>query len=396
MTPWGGSVPEIPLTSLAGKNMRRTTLAKLVLVLVGASILSGCALAPGSHFDASVESAPIDDLVDVEPITMGLIQAQRKRSGGEARPQASEALRAAIDNYTYHIGEGDVLSITVYDHPELTIPSGGERSAEEAGNTVHQDGTIFYPFIGRIEVVGRTVIEVRDEIERRLVPYIAEPQVEVKIAAFNSQRVQVTGQVENPGRLPVTNVPMTVLDAVSLSGGLSEKANWHGVQLTRDGETRTISLYAMLNNGDLSRDVLLKGGDVLHVPDLGSQKVFVMGEVAEPQMLPMGRTRLTLTDALSQAGSLREAQADASGIFVFRRQPENDRKLATVYQLDARNAAAMVLGTEFQLEPADVVYVTTTSLGRWNRVINQLLPTVTAMYQVTRTTRDANDLRDDF
>ena len=289
-----------------------------------------------------------------------------------------------------------MLNIIVYDHPELTIPSGSERSAEEAGNTVHRDGTIFYPFIGRVEVAGRTVSEVRDELAVRLEPFIAAPQVEVKIAAFNSQEVQVTGEVKEPSRLPITNVPMTVLDAISLTGGLGPQANWHDVILLRDGERRTLSLYDMLNEGELSQDLLLRDGDVLHVPDLGSQKVFVMGEVGEPQALPMGRSPMSLTEALSRSGSFSEAQADASGIFVFRREPQRNDKLATVYQLDARNAAAMVLGTEFQLEPTDVVYVTTTPLGRWNRVIGQLLPTVTAVYQVTRAANDANDLRNDF
>ncbi len=152
----------------------------------------------------------------------------------------------------------------------------------------------------------------------------------------------------------------------------------------------------MLNDGQLAQDLLLQDGDVLHVPDVGNQKVFVMGEVGEPRSLPMGRSRLTLTDALAQAGSFDEAQADASGIFVIRRKPQESDKLATVYQLDARNATAMVLGTEFRLQPTDIVYVTTTPLGRWNRVINQLLPTVTSIYQVTRAARDANDLRDDI
>ncbi|MEQ6888261.1 polysaccharide export protein [Halomonas sp. CS7] len=376
--------------------MRDSRPIKLLLALSGAILMSGCAFAPGSHFQAHTESAPIDDLVDIEPITLGLINAQRPAPDADSVREASEAQRRAIRGYDYRIGKGDVLSVIVYDHPELTIPSGGERSAEEAGNTVHQDGTIFYPFIGRIEVEGRTVMEVRDEIAQRLDPFIAEPQVEVKIAAFNSQRVVVSGEVGEPGRLPITNVPMTVLDALSLTGGLTQQANWHGVQLTRDGKTRTLSLYAMLNEGELSQDLLLRDGDVLHVPDLGSQKVFVMGEVGEPQALPMGRSRMSLTEALSRAGSFNEAQADASGIFVFRREPQRSDKLATVYQLDARNAAAMVLGTEFQLEPTDVVYVTTTPLGRWNRVIGQLLPTVTAVYQVTRAANDANDLRNDI
>ncbi|APE32087.1 polysaccharide export protein Wza [Halomonas aestuarii] len=369
---------------------------KLLLALSGAILLSGCAFAPGSHFSSRTESAPVDDLVDIEPITLGLINAQRPAAGADRLETLSEEQRAAIEGYDYRIGKGDILSIIVYDHPELTIPSGSERSAEEAGNTVHQDGTICYPFIGRLEVAGRTVKEVRDELARRLEPYIAAPQVEVKVAAFNSQEVQVTGEVNEPSRLPVTNVPMTVMDAISLTGGLGPQANWHDVILLRYGERRVLSLYDMLNEGELSQDLLLRDGDVLHVPDLGSQKIFVMGEVGEPQVLPMGRSPMSLTEALTRSGSFNEAQADASGIFVFRRHQKRSDKLVTVYQLDARNAAAMVLGTEFRLEPTDVVYVITTPLGRWNRVIGQLLPTVTAVYQVTRAANDANDLRNDF
>ncbi|MGM0927693.1 MAG: polysaccharide export protein [Pseudomonadota bacterium] len=369
---------------------------KLLAVLCSALWLTGCAFAPGSHIDSSVESAPIDDLVEIEPITPGLVNTLKPAPNGDQLKRLGEEQRASIDNYDYRIGKGDVLSIIVYDHPELTIPAGGERSAAESGNTVHRDGTIFYPYIGRVMVEGRSVAEVRDLIANRLQTYIAEPQVEVRVAAFNSQKVQVTGEVRDPGPQPVTHVPLTLLDAVGQAGGLGEQANWHGVQLTRDGETRTISLYSMLNDGDLSANLLLEDGDVVHVPDVGNQQVYVMGEVGEPQALPMGRTRLTLTDALSQSGSFKEASANASGIFVIRRAPETSDKLATVYQLDARNAAAMVLGTRFTLEPTDIVYVTSTKIGRWNRVVNQLLPTVTAVYQVTRAANDANELRDDL
>ncbi|GAA3899636.1 polysaccharide export protein [Halomonas cibimaris] len=393
----GGSVPEHASLDFSGPNtMRHLPPIKLIATLGCTLWLSGCAFAPGSYFASDTASAPINDLVDVEPITPGLINAQRAAPDRDTMRQASQKQRASIDGYQYRIGKGDVLSITVYDHPELTIPSGSERSAAEAGNTVHDDGTIFYPFIGRIDVQGSTVREVRSRIARRLTPYIAEPQVEVKVAAFKSQDALISGEVKNPGRQPITNVPMTVLDAVSRTGGLTDQANWHGVQLMRDGEIHTLSLYNMLNKGQLGDDMLLKDGDVLHVPELNEQKVFVMGEVGEPQTLPMGRSRMSLTEALSRSGSLEKTQADASGIFVFRRQPQRSDKLATVYQLDARNAAAMVLGTEFKLAPTDVVYVTTTPLGRWNRVVNQMLPTITSVYQITRTARDANDLRDDF
>lgn len=376
--------------------MRHSTPLKLLVSLLGTVWLSGCAFAPGSHFDADVQSAPVDDLVDVEPITLGLISSQQGLPEDQALKRMSDAQRDALDAYDYRIGKGDVLSIIVYDHPELTIPAGSERSAAESGNTVQPDGSIYYPYIGEVAVEGKTVSEVRQTISAQLAEFIAAPQVEVRIAAYNSQDVLVSGEVGEPGRLPIINVPMTVLDALSMSGGLGPRANWRGVQLTRDGETRTLDVYDMLHDGNLANDLLLEDEDVLHVPDLGNQQVFVMGEVGEPQALPMGRSRMTLTEALSRAGSFNEAQADASGIFVFRRNVQREDKLATVYQLDARNAAAMVLGTQFRLEPSDVVYVTTNALGRWNRTVNQLLPTVTALYQVTRTARDANDLRDDF
>ncbi|MCW4152155.1 polysaccharide export protein [Halomonas sp. 18H] len=376
--------------------MRHFTPLKLLMGLLSAAWLSGCAFAPGSHFDAASKHAPVDDLVDVEPITLGLVSQQQSAPDEQDLKRITDAQREAMRGYDYRIGKGDVLSIIVYDHPELTIPAGSERSAAESGNTVQPDGNIYYPYIGEVAVEDKTVSQVRQAISRQLEEYIAAPQVEVRIAAYNSQDVVVSGQVQEPGRLPITNVPMTLLDAISMSGGLGPQANWHGVQLTRDGQTRTIDVYEMLNQGNLSQDILLEDEDVLHVPDLGDQQVFVMGEVGEPQALPMGRSPITLTEALSRSGSIDEAQADASGIFVFRRNTQRQDKLATVYQLDASNATAMVLGTQFQLEPSDVVYVTTTALGRWNRTINQLLPTVTAIYQVTRTARDANDLQDDF
>ncbi|MCE8014825.1 polysaccharide export protein Wza [Halomonas sp. MCCC 1A17488] len=375
--------------------MHHTRLTRFVL-LACAGLLAGCAYAPGGHIGYRAESAPIDDLVDIRPITPGLVRAQRPAPSNADMRRLSDSLLADVEGYDYGIGKGDVLSITVYDHPELTIPAGGERSAAESGNVVHNDGTIYYPYVGRLQVVGLTVAEVRDIIARRLATYIADPQVEVQVAAFRSKKVLVTGEVNEPGRQPITNVPLTVLDAISQAGGLNDEASWHEVTLTRNGEEYRLSLYDMLYRGELQQNRLLQDGDVLHVPDNLGQHVFVMGEVGETVSLPMGRSRLSLTDALTRAGGMNENSANASGIFVIREAAAESEQLATVYQLDARNATAMMLGTRFQLEPNDVVYVTTTPLGRWNRIISQILPSVTAVYQVTRATRDVTELRDDI
>ncbi|WP_019563922.1 polysaccharide export protein [Thioalkalivibrio sp. ALMg13-2] len=376
--------------------MQFRKVATVMLAMTSLAALAGCAHAPGAHIGERTDAPPIDELVDIKPITLDLIRTQARLTVEPGLRRASETLEDEVDQYNYRIGRGDILSIIVYEHPELTIPAGAERSAAESGNLVHSDGSIFYPFVGRVRVEGLTVSEVRDIVARELAAYVTRPQVEVRVAQFNSQKVQVTGEVREPGRQPITQIPLTLLDAIGEAGGLTEDANWHDARLTRDGEDIRLSVYDMLARGELAQNRLLRDGDVLHIPDTAGQQVFVMGEVGAPQRLALGRGPMTLVDALTEAGSFQEARADASGIFVIRQATPESEKLATVYQLDARHAASLMLGVEFELEPLDIVYVTTTPLGRWNRLINQLLPSAIAIQQTTRTTRDLRNLSDDF
>lgn len=334
----------------------------------------------------------VSELFSVVPITADLL-AQRKElsmavSTAQSVPAAMPAsLMSQLENYEYHIGKGDVLSITVYEHPELTIPAGDRRSAAESGNIVESDGTIFYPYINRVAVEGLTVNEVREEIATRLAEYITDPQVAVRVISFNSQRMYVTGRVSSPGSQAISNVPLTVLDAIAQAGGLTDSANWHEVLLSRNGQETRLSVYEMLNNGRLGQNMLLQHGDVLHVPEVGEQKVFVLGELNRVNTIPMGNLRMSLTEALTASGGLNQVTSNASGIFVIRQATDvamADAKLATIYQLDVTNALNFAIGTRFMLQPTDIVYVTTAPVTRWNRVISQLLPSLNALITADR------------
>ncbi|MGF1740546.1 polysaccharide export protein [Vibrio profundum] len=360
---------------------------KILITAITSTMLGGCAI-PGSNLSVSdknivttdsEQQTDISKQVNVYPLTASTVGKMRSLA---VQPKNNPTLSAQEADYQYRIGSGDILNITIWDHPELTIPAGSYRSASDSGNWVHTDGTIFYPYIGLIKVEGKTVTEISDEMTKRLSSYIKDPQIDVKVAAFRSKKSYVTGEVNKPGAQPITNVPLTLLDAINNAGGLAADADWRNVTLTHQGADEKISLYALMQRGDLTQNHLLSPGDIVHVPRNDAQKVFVMGEVNTPKVLKIDRAGMSLTEALSSVGGINELEADATGIFVIRANREKHKAadtIANIYQLNIKDASALVIGTEFDLRPYDIVYVTASPISRWNRVIKQLLPTITGV-----------------
>lgn len=316
-------------------------------------------------------------------ISPEVLQAQAKARHEQARKPVEDPLADQAKAWVYRVAPFDVLSVTVWDHPELTIPAGEFRSAEATGHPVYADGTMFYPHVGVTQVGGRTLPEIREELTRRLSRVIQNPQLDIRVVAFRGQKVQVTGEVAAPSGVPVNDVPMRALDAINFAKGFSPEADMENVTLTRAGKTHVLDLQAVNERGVVAHNWLLQDGDILHVPDRREKRVFVLGEVKEQMARPMVKGRLTLADALGDAQGFDQTTSNPSRIYVIRGAFERP----TIYRLDAGSPDALLLAVQFQLQPRDVVYVSATELTRWNRVLSQILPTVQALWQTYDLTR---------
>jgi polysaccharide export outer membrane protein len=275
--------------------------------------------------------------------------------------------------WDYRVGVGDTLDVIVWDHQELNLPA-GQRTAAESGLRVQSDGTFFYPFVGQVDAKGLTPEVIRENLTQKLSTYIPNPQIQVRVVGYNSQFISVTGQVKAPNRRALAAQPVTLLESIDASGGLTETADPSEVTVRRGGKIYHVNLQAFLENGDSAFNPVLTHGDVVNVPRLEKEQAYLLGQIVAPSTIKLTKTNESLTSALTSVGGLREDQADARGVFVFRSKGDG----IEVYQLDVSNPAAFLLGTKFSILPDDVIYVTTAPLYRWNRLISSLVPTISA------------------
>lgn len=360
--------------------------------------LAGCAIIPGSNTytmreQSSVklpvkqggEEVPAN--VKVKAITAELIIEQDKAlkarsvTGKEAQQAAPAAQSMEQIMADYKLGPGDVLTITVWDHPELTIPAGTYRSAEQSGTLVTEDGTIYYPYVGIIPVAGKTTREIRAILAQKLSRVIEKVQIDVRVISYRSKRVYLVGEVNKPGQQPITDIPMNILEAVNLAGGFTKDADHSQVLLTRAGATWRVDLQSLYEDGAISQNVKLESGDIVNIPDRSLNKVFVLGEVQKPGSYYMNKKRITLAEALADAGYVNELTANPKFIFVMRGQTDSPE----LYHLDSKSPDALLLADRFPLRPRDIVFVDAAEVARWNRVISNVLPTATLLNTISGT-----------
>lgn len=359
---------------------------RLPLVALGIStlLLQACMFSPGMNMDTdrlisqdSAESSMVE-LVQITPKLIAQNQAVAERL---AVPQA--LLEYTPENY--RIGANDALFITVWDHPELTIPGGQQQPSSANARVVRDDGTLFYPFIGNVHVAGKTLEELRDIIATRLSRYIEQPQVDVNVIEYNSQKIYFSGAFENAGIMPVNAQRLTLLEAVGQAGINPQRADLSNLQIIRDGVTYNLDYDRLTSTTSRIGEVYLRPGDKIHMGLNDSRKILVMGEIAHPGALPYRTSKMTLSEVLGSVGGPSPLSASGKEVYVIRGVEDIETEKATVFQLNAQSPSAFILANQFEMQPQDVVFVGAAGVTRWNRFISQLMPTATILYTGART-----------
>ncbi|MGJ7615330.1 MULTISPECIES: polysaccharide biosynthesis/export family protein [unclassified Variovorax] len=355
-----------------------------LLLSLGLMALSGCAPGFGGVTPLGFTPSTGDSTASAEgnkiiPITPDLIRSQMARKPTSV-PDSVKRLFTTAPVYT--IGPGDVVGIIVYDHPEL-LPNAGAVIAQQSDPTgvsvapgfiVGANGEISFPYIGRTKVQGLTETGASELVAGRIKAFIKDPQVTVRIQSFRSQRAYVQGEVRTPGLQIFTDVPMTLSEAISRAGSFTTAGDRARVTLTRGGVSTVVDLPMLQSLGLEGNSIPLRNGDVINVGTREDSRVYVMGEVRSPSSLQMRMSgRLSLNEALGDAGGPDLLSSDPGQIYVVRNAPDN-LDVQQIFALNAKNPAALALADRFELMPRDVVYVDHVPLVTWNRVISLILP----------------------
>ncbi|WP_375174414.1 polysaccharide biosynthesis/export family protein [Pseudooceanicola sp.] len=437
---------------------------KHLIVLFGLLALSGCGVAYVSPKVVDNETVTI---VEMTPDTIRAANASDYRpkdlpavfysqAGGPsagrgvgALPQPSvapqqrpEALAfrepPQVPMRPYEIGVGDVLLLATRGNSTTVEELSGLLAAQNRrqGYTVQDDGAIAIPEVGRVMVAGKTLEEAETMLFQRLVENQIDPAFSVEIAEFNSQRVAIGGAVAQPTIVPITLTELTLDQALSAAGGIASKdLDYASIRIYRDGALYQIPLTTYLAQPKLQKKRLAAGDSVfvdteyeldrarayfeeqiqlaqyrqsartqalaelqaemdirrqalqeqrdnfnnrIELDGVDRDYVYLTGEVTTPSRYPMPFERQSsLADALYSSGGFSSSTANPSQIYVLRGSDDPAAfGTVTAYRLDARNAVNLTLATRFEMRPNDVVFVAEQPITRWNRVVQQIVPSL--------------------
>lgn len=256
----------------------------------------------------------------------------------------------------YRIGEDDELEISVYGESDLSKTQ-----------TVRPDGKIAFPLVGDIQASGLTPDELRAHLTHQLARFVHQPRVTVIVSAYKSKRVAVLGEVQKPGIVPLS-AHTSLLEAISVAGGVTENADLEGAMLVRQGHVMPADFARLLRGGEVAQNNLpLESGDIILIPNIAAKKVFVLGEVQRPLVTSL-KYPTSLVELIAMAGGFTR-DAEKSNVLVIRGGLGDPRILKV--DVDAITKSGR-LDQNLALLPGDIVYAPRSVIANVDRFFVRL------------------------
>jgi polysaccharide export outer membrane protein len=380
-----------PLKPCAGRSPGAGgVLTHLALIGFASLAVAGCAGLPssGPNANAIVQAGKgptpayrLIDLLEATPAELSSPSTPTMSLAELSGPAAAEPADA--------IEVGDVLQITVFEigaalfsSPPInaTVASAPTANAEVLPPIpVRPDGNITVPYIGEMQAAGRSPADLSNAIEAGLSGKSQSPQVLVSIREDVGNTVILIGDVKSPGRRPLNYRREHLLDMIAIAGGPVNSKSDTLVRLTR-GERSIETRLEDIHSGD-GNDIALRPQDRIELT-YRARTFTAFGAAGKVSEIPLQSSRVSLAEALARMGGPLDAQADSTGVFLFRRYPQD--LMPRVYQLNMKDPRAYLASQNFEVRDKDVILVANARANAWYKafsIVNAVVsPFVTAKY----------------
>jgi polysaccharide export outer membrane protein len=288
-------------------------------------------------------------------------------------PEDMARLANTTPDLAYQLGPNDVISLSVYMHPELSVPAVTGVQGGGTGALITGDGTVQLPLIGEVKLGGLTLLDAQTQVTAAYQGYLKNPKVTLGLMEAHSLRYYLLGMFSDPG-IKYPGHELSLLEALALGGSVDvSQADLYQAYVAQGNVKLPVDLHALLIDGDLQQNISLVAGDTIVVPSSANENAFVLGAVGQPGAVKFQGGSLSLLQALSAAGLDLPNYTDARLAQV--RIIRSEGPSADFYVV---NASKILTGQaqNFALQPGDVVFVPPTAVATWNQALRQLIPTL--------------------
>ncbi|NSX53725.1 polysaccharide biosynthesis/export family protein [Parasulfitobacter algicola] len=341
------------------------------IILLG--LLCACAPSDGPSTRSMISSARSNDVPLID-LSARAISAQNQAG--------MPTLGKAFTGGTYKPGvvrKGDTINVVVFDAGDAGIFTTADSSSLNLGDyTVDDSGHVNLPFVGRVRVADRTINTVQNAITTQLRESAINPFVNVNITRKDADSFAVQGDVASSGVFPLTARGETVLEAIALAGGPTEKPGQTEVKLIRGDKSAAQILTSIYDNP--TDNVTMLPGDILLLAP-APHTFIASGALNKKGEIPFSAGTVNLNQAIARAGGLADGRANPRSVFVLRTitAPEArqlGQKVAElipsggniIYRVNLRKSDQVFLADRFMIRDGDQIFVGDAPLAKTGKI----------------------------